>query len=134
MTMWALIQNGAVLETTDIDPAGRFHSGLKWVPCGAEVGQRWLFAGGVFSAPEVDVDDLALGERIWRDAEVSSSEWLVMRHRDELDLSLATTITAGQFSELLSYRQALRDWPLTPGFPSADRRPVAPAWIADQTQ
>jgi hypothetical protein len=134
MNTWALIQNGAVLETTDIDPAGRFHSGLKWVPCGAEVGQRWLFAEGVFSAPEVDADDLARSERIWRDAEVSFSDWLVLRHREELDLSLTTSLTALQFSDLLSYRQALRDWPLSPGFPSANDRPVASSRVADQTQ
>ncbi|MHC8341756.1 phage tail assembly chaperone [Pseudomonas sp. RT6P73] len=132
--MWALIQNGTVFETTAINPAGRFHPDLKWVPCGPEVGQRWSFSGGVFSAPVVDLEDWVGAERIWRNAEVSSSEWLVMRHRDELDLDIATTLTAAQFSELLSYRQDLRDWPRSGGFPNADQRPRAPAWLADQTQ
>lgn len=134
MTMWALIQNDAVFETTNIDPAGRFHPDLKWVPCGPEVGQRWLFANGVFSAPKVDSEGLASAERIWRDSQVSSTEWLVMRHRDELDLDITTTLMASQFTELLSYRQALRDWPVATGFPNSGGRPVAPAWIAEQTQ
>lgn len=134
MTMWALIQGGEVLETTDIDPVGRFHSGLEWVPCGAEVGQRWLFVEGVFTAPEMGVDDLASSERIWRDSQLSSTEWLVMRHRDELDLGRPTTLTTESFTELLDYRQALRDWPLAATFPDANGRPVKPEWVNAQIQ
>ncbi|MEO8643072.1 phage tail assembly chaperone [Pseudomonas sp.] len=132
--MWALIQNEAVFETTNIDPAGRFHPDLKWVPCGPEVGQRWLFVDGVFRAPEVDSEGSVSDERIWRDSQVSSTEWLVMRHRDELDLDITTTLTASQFIELLNYRQKLRDWPQAGAFPNATDRPTEPAWIAEQTQ
>ncbi|TDJ76969.1 phage tail protein [Pseudomonas putida] len=77
-------------------------------------------------------EQLAANERAWRDAEVSSTEWLVTRHRDEQDMQLATTLTAEQFAELLVYRQALRDWPQTEAFPDSAQRPVAPAWIAEQ--
>lgn len=76
----------------------------------------------------------AADERVWRDAEVSSTEWLVTRHRDELDMQLDTTLTAEQFAELLVYRQALRDWPQTEAFPDSTQRPVAPPWIAEQTE
>lgn len=72
-------------------------------------------------------------ERAWRDAELSSSEWLVNRHRDEQDMLLATTLTANQFAELLSHRQALRDWPQSDHFPTTQLRPIAPTWIAMQT-
>lgn len=81
---------------------------------------------------ELTADQLAANERAWRDAEVSSTEWLVTRHRDEQDMQLATTLTAEQFAALLVYRQALRDWPQTEVFPDSAQRPVAPAWIAEQ--
>lgn len=83
---------------------------------------------------ELTADALAVNERAWRDAEVSSTEWLVARHRDEQDMQLTTTLTAEQFAELLVYRQALRDWPQSESFPDTAQRPVAPPWIAEQTQ
>jgi hypothetical protein len=79
-------------------------------------------------------EQLASIERGWRDSEVSSTEWLVTRHRDEQDMQLDTTLAAEQFAELLAYRQALRDWPQDSRFPDSDFRPVAPPWIAEQTQ
>lgn len=80
------------------------------------------------------VDELAAAERLWRDGQVSTTEWLVTRHRDELDMQRPTTLTAEQFAQLLTYRQELRDWPLALQFPSPAGRPVAPPWIAEQTQ
>ncbi|WP_225970881.1 phage tail assembly chaperone [Pseudomonas fluorescens] len=73
-------------------------------------------------------------ERVWRNSELQATEWLVTRHRDEQDLNRAPSLTAEQFSELLTYRQTLRDWPQTGEFPGAEFRPVAPSWIAEQTQ
>ncbi|MEZ0197326.1 phage tail assembly chaperone [Pseudomonas qingdaonensis] len=86
--------------------------------------------------PEVELtaDELAANERAWRDAEVSSTEWLVTRHRDEQDMQVVTTLTAEQFAELLVYRQALRDLPQSEAFPDTAQRPVAPPWIAEQPQ
>ena len=84
--------------------------------------------------PEPTADDLAAAGRAWRDDEVSATEWLVNRHRDEQDMQLATTLTTEQFAELLTYRQALRDWPQSVDFPQLEHRPVAPPWIAEQTE
>ena len=81
-----------------------------------------------------NIADLQAVERSWRDGEVSSTEWLVTRHRDEQDMQLPTTLAAEQFSALLVYRQSLRDWPQDSRFPYSDYRPVAPPWIAEQTQ
>ena len=77
---------------------------------------------------------LQTAERKWRDGVISSTEWLVTRHRDELDMQRPTTLTAEQFAQLLTYRQELRDWPLALQFPSPSGRPVAPPWITEQTQ
>jgi hypothetical protein len=78
--------------------------------------------------------ELGAAERLWRDGQVSATEWLVTRHRDEQDMQLPTTLAAEQFAAVLVYRQALRDWPQDSRFPYSDFRPVAPPWIADQTQ
>ncbi|WP_267269466.1 phage tail assembly chaperone [Pseudomonas protegens] len=73
-------------------------------------------------------------ERIWRDTELASVVWLRDRHRDELDLGAESHLTPEQFEQLLAYLQALRNWPQSPDFPQIEHRPVAPPWIAEQTQ
>jgi len=50
---WALILNGAVAEVTTINPTGRFHPALQWVPCDGTVQQGWTYVAGVFAAPVV---------------------------------------------------------------------------------
>ena len=65
---------------------------------------------------------------------MNATEWLITRHRDEQDMQVLTTLTAEQFAELLVYRQALRDLPQSEVFPDTAQRPVAPPWIAEQTQ
>jgi len=78
-------------------------------------------------------DQGAVAERTWRDTALASLVWLRDRHRDQLDIEVATTLSGEQFTELLVYMQALRDWPQAPDFPDSQHRPVAPAWIAEQT-
>ncbi|MDT9633174.1 phage tail protein [Pseudomonas sp. JV449] len=84
-------------------------------------------------APALALDPAEL-EREWRDFTLASVMWLRERHRDQVEISEQTTLTAEQFAELLVYMQALRDWPQSPDFPDSERRPIAPAWIADQSQ
>lgn len=49
--MWALVIDGVVHETTDIDPEGRFAPDLDWIACPGDVAQGWRFADGAFAAP-----------------------------------------------------------------------------------
>ncbi|MBT9299801.1 phage tail assembly chaperone [Pseudomonas sp. TAE6080] len=79
-------------------------------------------------------EELADKERRWRDRVISTTEWIVTRHRDEVDMGQETMITPEQFSEVLRYRQALRDWPTVEGFPNVDLRPNPPGWLADQAE
>lgn len=74
-------------------------------------------------------DELAYEARAWRDARLASTEWLVTRHRDELDMSMPQSLSSDQFASLLTYRQELRDMPSTDGFPSDSARPDAPEWL-----
>ena len=83
---------------------------------------------------ELSFEELSERARAWRDAAISATEWLSARHRDEIDGELSTTLTAEQFSELLSYRQALRDWPESAAFPDQTSRPAEPVWLAHQAE
>lgn len=83
--------------------------------------------------PLPSLEDLSGVERSWRDAELLGVKWLRERHRDQLEIAVDTTISAEQFTELLVYMQALRDWPQSPNFPDIEQRPLAPDWIAEQT-
>ncbi|PWB34617.1 phage tail protein [Pseudomonas sp. SDI] len=72
-------------------------------------------------------------ERSWRDDVLQHTDRSVARHRDEIDLGAISSLTIVQFGELLGYRQALREWPLSAAFPDASKRPVAPVWLASVT-
>lgn len=52
MENWALVVDGKVRETTELDPKGRFHPSLEWIACGPEVEQEWLAVNDAFSAPQ----------------------------------------------------------------------------------
>ncbi len=72
-------------------------------------------------------------ERTWRDSELTRTEWIIARHRDEADMGQPTTLTAEQYGELLAWRQLLRDWPAAPAFPDRAGRPAPPDWLASVT-
>lgn len=67
-------------------------------------------------------------DRCKRDGMLDECQWMVNRHKDEVELGMSTSLSAGQYGELLSYRQALREmpgdivdssdwtWPVVPGF------------------
>jgi len=82
--------------------------------------------------PPPSPEQVAAIERMWRDNQLNTSQWLVARYSEETSLGMATSNTAEQFAELLEYRQHLRDWPASESFPNAEERPRPPAWIADQ--
>lgn len=79
-------------------------------------------------------ENLAAIERAWRNGEIQRVLWIRERHRDEQELSQATSITPEQFAQLLHYLQDLRDWPEQSRFPAEQSRPVQPDWVADQFQ
>ena len=81
-----------------------------------------------YQAPAADV--LEAQARYWRDSELTASQWLVERHRDQVEAGTATTLTADQYSALQVYRQALRDWPTVAGFPADSTRPTQPDWLS----
>lgn len=79
--------------------------------------------------PELDSGQLNVNERAWRDMQLTSTDAVVARHRDELESGGESTLTAGQYSELQLYRRYLRDWPQGDEFPLSQHRPQAPGWL-----
>lgn len=51
-----------------------------------------------------------------RDKLLTECDWIVLRHRDEQENGLPTTLTTEQYQEWLDYRQALRGLPNSEGF------------------
>lgn len=63
-----------------------------------------------------------------RDAALAATDWLVLRHNDEVAVGAAMSLSADQFKALQQYRQALRDLTGAEGFPAVDM-PTAPEFI-----
>lgn len=79
--------------------------------------------------PPPTVIELGFDARYQRDNILKSQQWIIERHRDELEHLIATTLTAEQYTELQTYRQQLRDWPAQPGWPDIEM-PAPPDWLA----
>jgi hypothetical protein len=87
-------------------------------------GQFYVWAGGDWVLDEAaQIAAAQAGERAWRNAQIASTDYLVMPDYP---------LSADQRAELYAYRQALRNWPEAGQFPEQKDRPVAPSWVADQ--
>lgn len=84
--------------------------------------------------PEPTQEQLAVAEAVWVGGQLSITEPMISRYRDERDLEEPTTLPAARFTELLGYRKALRAWSLSPGFPIVANRPPPPAWLEQLDQ
>lgn len=82
--------------------------------------------------PPLSNEELSATERDWRDAQLTATDGVVSRHRDEQEAGEGTTLSAGKYAELQTYRRALRNWPEAGEFPLIDHRPTAPYWLAEQ--
>lgn len=76
-------------------------------------------------------EELSQEAKAWRDQTFDRVVWLRDRHRDEVELMKATTLSDSEYQELLVYLQALRKWPQAKKFPSKRSRPKRPAWLVD---
>lgn len=50
---------------------------------------------------------------------LSATDWVVIRHRDQAAAAESTTLSLAQYEEVLTYRQALRDWDRVSPLPAA---------------
>ena len=94
--------------------------------------QAYLDQGGSFTQYDEDImveADPALLARLWIEASIGTSEGLVSQYRDARDLGERLPITVEQFTELLTWRRDVRDWPQAKGYPAEATRPATPDWI-----
>lgn len=52
--MWALIENGKVIEITNENPDGRYHPDFPWFPAPDNVEVGFTYEGGKYAAPVVE--------------------------------------------------------------------------------
>lgn len=62
-----------------------------------------------------------------RETLFTDCDWMTWRHRDQVDAGEPTSLTPEQWSELLSYRAALRDWPVSGDY--NEPFPAKPGWM-----
>lgn len=77
---------------------------------------------GELPAPKPTAADV----RRTRDLILGGSDWIVLRHRDEIDAGLPTSISIEQYGAWLDYRRLLRALPDQEGFPENVDWPEAP--------
>ncbi|MGX9762064.1 phage tail assembly chaperone [Pseudomonas shahriarae] len=82
--------------------------------------------------PPSDVE-LERRERVWRDSVLASTDALVVRHRDELEIG-NTTLSVERYQLLQAFRLELRKWPTSSHFPLLKYRPVAPSWLSEEAE
>lgn len=58
MAKWALVIDNEVVETTDINPSGRFHPDMPWRECDAEVSVGWKLESGCLVSPQNNVAEI----------------------------------------------------------------------------
>lgn len=78
---------------------------------------RYYIDGYAPTKPAPTTDELAASLRTERGQRITACDWIVTRHRDELDKGINTTLGAESYEAWLDYRAALRDLPSLGGFP-----------------
>lgn len=121
MNKWALIVDYVVVEITDIDPEGRFHPDLLWLPCSSEVEAGWVAteSEGVWSLapyvppPPTPEEILASQSAILQQlTQLANAQKVALTNRittlqDAIDLEMATPEEVAE----LPVRQAqLLEW------------------------
>lgn len=115
MTRYCAVENSVVTNVALADESFAAANGL--IACDA-AGPGWLYLDGVFSPPPQDLEAIARQIRLQRDTLLTSSDWRIIK---------ATETGVPLSSEWISYRQALRDITMQPGFPTDVTWPTEPA-------
>lgn len=123
MKLFVRLENDVVVEIIDnldsID--GLFHPSINWMEVknkSVQLGQKLV--NGNFVETEVNLDELAITERAWRDSELFRAD-IELNKVQDADKSAFGTVTVWR-----EYRKSLRDYPQSQGFPNSSERPVSP--------
>lgn len=114
MPNYAVIENGIVVNTVVSDPD--YAASQGWIPLPEKVGRGWTFDGTTWDNPnKPTLEELAAKVRDDRDFFISSTDW-----------TQAPDVPQALKDKWAPYRQALRDVPQQPGFPTNVVWPVRP--------
>lgn len=69
--------------------------------------------------------------RAKRNGYLNQLDRVILRHRRQKDLGVATTLTDEQYLTVLQIAQDLAGIPEQPGFPTTVTWPTQPAWLTD---
>lgn len=58
---------------------------------------------------------------------LDNTDWMCRRQEDQLRQGRPTSLSDEQYNQLLDYRQALRDWPVSGDYNEAF--PISPGWM-----
>ena len=68
--------------------------------------------------------------RLQRNVLIAQVDWMRTRHTDQLALGHATSLTGAQYTQLLTYIQALRDVPANSPNPASPVWPAVPSFVS----
>lgn len=105
-----------------VAPSSQPSDPLKTVTEGTPAFEDGMWVQGWVQADKYTAEELAQMQadeleskwndfRSGRNKRLEQSDWVVLRHRDEKDLGLATTISDAEYLTWLTYRKQLRDLP-----------------------
>ena len=111
-----------VVEQFDPKVFGVFETDVDASPADTD---RYDVVDGKLTPVEVPPNILVLKDT--RSNLLSRTDWLSIRHRDQVEAGIAPSLTPEQFTELMTYRQALRNWPVSGDY--NEPFPIPPGWL-----
>lgn len=75
---------------------------IQWIKNNQEKLSQAAFSDGYGKVYEITIEQ-------YRDSKLYETDWMVIRHRDQIDSGVSTSLSSQQYINLLNYRQELRD-------------------------
>ncbi|WP_254204182.1 hypothetical protein [Aeromonas sp. FDAARGOS 1408] len=127
--MWARVEENEVKELTGVDPEGRYHESMTWVPCDDGVQIGWMqSASGFAPITESSIDDEIVAKSIQFDLLNLSNQSIAI-----LKPAVEGGYAKPEHTQLLAdwqrYRYELTLVPEQAGWPLSHQLPEQPASV-----
>lgn len=95
--MWARIENGVVVELTNVNPEGRFSSQLTWMPVPDEVSFGWVHNfDGTFTPPVTEEEEVKDYKK-FRELMYANPDFVYAKQQDTRFIELIVWVTNKDF-------------------------------------
>lgn len=98
------------------------------IPAGKQITPDSNGQPTITDKPGLGLVDRTTNAKNARDTLLTNTDWLTLRHADQLARNVTTTLSSTQYTDLLAYRQALRDLPTNSQWPDITF-PTPPSFI-----